>query len=180
MNTLKSMFMAVFLTVFVGSANAAVVVADLGDVANSDMTVDRYVDVGLFDEDSLFSLSVDQIVAGVASNWFIPNPIEGVLYDIEILSLTFSQDVGGIWNTLFTSDIASDSSIFFNSALTAGDYKINVTGIGIGEQGGRYALHGEFTAPVPEPSIIALMLGGLGLVLWRKRKKSRKLVTKHK
>ena len=171
MNTLKSMFMAVFLTVFAGSANAATY---LGDVTNSQFLVNEHVVPGSFNEDYTFDVTEDQHVAGVASNWFIlDEDLVSVLFDIDLISLTFSKLVGiDTWSTLYSTSIPSGGTDFFNAIISAGFYKVNVIGNAIGESGGQYALHGEFTAaPIPEPSVIALMLGGLGLVGFMARRR---------
>nr|WP_257802215.1 PEP-CTERM sorting domain-containing protein [Aquincola sp. J276] len=55
-------------------------------------------------------------------------------------------------------------------SLPAGEFIYRVTGTATGAEGGLYTL--SLTAPIPEPSSYALMLGGIaavGLLAWRRR-----------
>lgn len=74
----------------------------------------------------------------------------------DIIGTTY--DISGVFSVAEFTEVSTGQSTFLDS----GSYILSISGVASAESTG-YTLN-TVTSPVPEPSTIALMLGGLGLV----------------
>lgn len=120
--------------------------------------------VGSFADTYLFGLSAATVLTSSA----VSNNLGGVL-GLSDGMVTLFSDVPGpdlsLGSYLFSSETGSLTHSF--GSVLAGSYYYLVSGVGTGTMGGFYALASAqeiAVSVVPEPSALALMLAGLGIV----------------
>lgn len=120
--------------------------------------------VGSFADTYLFGLSAATVLTSSA----VSNNLGSVLGLSEGMVTLFSDVPGpdlSLGSYLFSSDTGSLPHSF--GSVLAGSYYYLVSGVGTGTMGGFYALasaHETAVSVIPEPSALALMLAGLGIV----------------
>lgn len=120
--------------------------------------------VGSFADIYLFGLSSAMVLTSSA----VANNLGSVL-GLSGGMVTLFSDVPGPDLTLGSYLFSGDTSTLTHSfgSVLAGNYYYTVSGVGTGAMGGFYALasaHETAVSVVPEPSALALMLAGLGIV----------------
>jgi PEP-CTERM motif len=117
--------------------------------------------VGSFADTYLFSLSSAMALTSSA----VANNLGSVL-GLSGGTVTLFADVPGPDWTVGTYAFSGATQTHSFGSLLAGSYYYVVSGLGTGTLGGFYALASAQTAVsvVPEPSALALMLAGLGIV----------------
>ena len=167
---------AIAAAVLLGSAlHANAAVNNLGNVSAGAPTSfnSASTSAGPFSDIFSFNVSSPSVIGFNVINF----PVAG-LFNTVITSASLFSNTDGL---LFNSDdqsvgfgsIQNNSSSFVSSALSAGSYYLNVTGIANGPQGGLY--NGAISvAAVPEPETYAMLLAGLGVMgfIARRRNKS--------
>lgn len=126
---------------------------DLGDVTYEPGFGISQNGTGWFEDNILFSLSTDAGVKGVLFNWSFEN--KG--HKITDFVATLSEATTGVIGTMDITKHVTKADWMLDS----GNYTLSLSG-NYGEYG-TYDID-AFAAPVPEPSVLGLMLGGLGLV----------------
>lgn len=120
--------------------------------------------VGSFVDTYLFSLSSPMVLTSSA----VSNNLGSVLGLSDSMVALFADVLGPdqmIGSYLFSGESGALTHSF--GSLLAGSYYYVVSGLGAGTMGGFYALASAQEAAVsvvPEPSALALMLAGLGIV----------------
>lgn len=153
-NNFKRAVLASALLLSFGAAHADTTY-NIGDLTTLvDQEYSNFVSVapGSFTDTFNFSLPTGWS-AGVGVSSILGKLGTKINYDIQGLSVSLDGNGSGL------------NVEGYN--LTAGSHTFTVTGTATGIKGGRYdfyALADVVTAPVPEPSAWAMLLGGLGLV----------------
>ncbi|VAW45112.1 hypothetical protein MNBD_GAMMA03-2049 [hydrothermal vent metagenome] len=129
----------------------------LGDITFSTVDTDVLSPVeGAFTDNFNFSLSEGNFFNALATSSIAS--ISGFT-NISLESMTgTTYDIAGIFSVAEFTEASTGESTF----LDAGSYILSISGVASAASTG-YTLN-TVTSPVPEPSAIALMLGGLGLV----------------
>lgn len=128
----------------------------LGTIDNLPITISNTPLFGNFEDIFSFSLADSGSFSGITG------AVNFSGFNIQGLTVTLTDASFAV--------IGSDSNPsdgFTFGGLTAGSYALSVLGFADGSSGGFYA--GGFiaeTAPVPEPETYALMLAGLGMVIF--------------
>lgn len=157
MNTFKKV--GVLATLVLASSFASAATFNLGDLTNTaSSTITGSIAAGSFSDIFNFTLTQDTYFSALASG--APTSIiEFTLIGVNgILGTTGVNGIG-----FSTAELATAPSF-----LASGNYSLSIEGIaGAGSTG--YSLNTSYinstiTSPIPEPSSIALMLGGLGLI----------------
>ncbi|MCF6346333.1 MAG: FxDxF family PEP-CTERM protein [Thiomicrorhabdus sp.] len=165
MKMINKMGLAASLILASSLANAGAY--NLGDItatdASGNVTVDESFGLlaGAFTDTFNFTLSED--------NFFEAFAVSG---NAAISAFT-SMNVLGYFGTPSTTGSFSIIDLTQGVQLAAGSYNLVVSGVATGNASAGYALT-TITSPVPEPSSIALMLGGLGLVGFMAARRSKK------
>lgn len=151
MNFIKSTLAVAVLTSATFGAQAAII--DLGDVTGAPGFGYSSNGTGLFADTINFSLSSAQGVNAVLFNFSFSNPSNVISNFWATLS---EESFGVIGATNITNNFETGSWV-----LGAGNYSVSLSG--------DYGYYGTYDldavlAPVPEPSTLGLMFGGLGLV----------------
>ncbi len=136
------------------SANAY----DLGDLTSTTTDFDVPASAaGFFTDTFQFSLSTLSTFGALATSSI--TSISEFL-DIELVGSTSgtTYDIAGVFSVAEYTEVSTGAPTW----LSAGDYVLSISGIA-GDISTGYTVN-TVTSPVPEPSSIALMLGGLGLV----------------
>ena len=116
---------------------------------------------GSFADTYLFSLaSVSSLTSSAVSNNL------GNLLGLTGGMVTLFADAAGPDTTVgsYTFSGVTGSTEHTFSSLLAGTYYYVVSGMGTGTSGGFYALASSTVSAVPEPSTLALLFAGLGVV----------------
>ena len=135
------------------SFNASAATFNLGDVTGQSGFGASNNGVGMFDDTINFSLTAAQNISAILFNFSFDMP-QNV---IGGFTATLSYEGSVIDSMVITDNVVSDS---INAS--AGNYSINLVG-DFGDAYGTYNV-GASIAPVPEPSTLGLMFGGMGLV----------------
>lgn len=145
------------------SFNAGAATSDWG-THGALQTAASMAPVGSFADIYLFGLSSAMVLTSSA----VSNNLGSVL-GLSGGSVTLFSDVPGpdlaLGSYLFSGETPSLAHSFGN--VLAGSYYYVVSGVGTGTMGGFYALASApetAVSVVPEPSVLALMLAGLGIV----------------
>lgn len=128
----------------------------LGDITYSSFDIgNNPVLEGAFTDEFNFSLTVDNVFNALVTGSKVAIP--------EFTSIVLSN--GDTGTTFDFSSTFSAAQISGFPSLSAGSYTLFVSGIANSRlDSSAYSISGSAVSPVPEPSTIALMLGGLGLV----------------
>jgi hypothetical protein len=146
------------------SASAyAVGPGSLGTIDNTLTVVSNQVPAGVLFDNYAFDLADPGALYGSAAVLTVP----GVL-DLPFFSVVL-QDAAQV---VLGSD-ANPGDGFTFAGLLGGSYTLTFIGLATGSAGGAYSatLYAQ-TAPVPEPETLALMLAGLGIVGFVRRRRS--------
>lgn len=154
MKFIKSTLLAAAISAASFGAHAATV--DLGDITDIVSVGHGVHGVGLFNDTYTFSLSAARDFQAGLFNYSFSNA---------------GNTISNFWASISEDDFGligavniTNSVEFASYILPAGDYTINLSGDFGDGFGGAYALGAQVLAPVPEPSTLGLMFGGLGLV----------------
>lgn len=128
----------------------------LGDITSSTVDMDTSsISVGAFTDNFNFTLSEGNIFSALATS-SIASISEFTDISLEDMVGT-TYDISGVFSVAEFTEVSTGGSTF----LDAGSYILSISGVASAYSTG-YTLN-TVTA-VPEPSTIALMLGGLGMV----------------
>lgn len=115
-------------------------------------------------DDYYFQTSTLMNLDGFLANWLVTTDgIDEVKSDNMTVDFSIWNTATTAWDNMQTWNVAVGGVINYNSIIDAGSYRLDIAGDVTGHNGSTYALEGN-VSPVPEPSAIALMLGGVGLV----------------
>lgn len=161
MKTIKRLLAAAILTLSFGMGTATASVYNLHDYADSTGAVNHVFsvsDIGAFTDTFNFYADDSTLMNWAALAVSVHSGITG----FNSVSLT-NNDTG---NT--TTGGTYSYSIFNIADLeipfgTTGNYSLAIFGTNT-VAGSKYSLATSFVTPVPEPSVLAMMLAGLGLV----------------
>lgn len=127
---------------------------DLGELPIGTESFDHFVAAGAFADTYNFSLTA-------AHNTAI------AVTDVELFFGVINlYDIGGLAFGLYDSGdslLSTPGALSYSGTLAAGVYHFDISGSGVGAQGGYYAGLVD-VAPVPEIGVWLMMLAGMGLV----------------
>ncbi|MCF6346650.1 MAG: FxDxF family PEP-CTERM protein [Thiomicrorhabdus sp.] len=154
MNMIKKVGLTAALALTSSFASAATL--NLENLTNATVTDNvASVAVGAFSSVFDFTIDVDSVFNAYATG--TPASISA------FTGIFLSNGLAG--STGFSPPIDSPYAGIFDQTLSAGTYTLTVEGLGLAGNSGYTLEASAFSvSPVPEPSSIALMLGGLGLV----------------
>ncbi len=165
MNLTKKLGLATVLVLTSNFAHAAVYDIGAGSQPNRLITVDA----GDFTSTFNFVLTQDSNFSAIAHS----SEAYGSGY-IEFLSFTVGGFSGEVFNDPGVSSFAVTSPLHETPmVLSAGSYSLELKGYA--SVGGINYAFTSSVSPVPEPSSIALMLGGLGLVGFMAARRAKKV-----
>ena len=154
--------MGLATSLILASSLASANVYNLGDrtAFTTDVTVNTDTNAGFagtFTDTFAFTLSEDNFFAALATS------AVSSISEFTSISIDTTSGVTGTLFNIFSFATVPGASVGTDSVfLGAGSYSLTIEGIASATSTG-YTLN-TVTSPVPEPSSIALMLGGLGLV----------------